>query len=84
MWKQKNHHYTRREKLSLQFAIRLVDNPSNSAHEVKFPPSYVDLYEQKPKVIESFGIRISPLLESAYNYYTTKCSILHQIFELGV
>ena len=26
---------------------------------------YVNLYEQKPKAIKSFGIRISPLLESA-------------------
>ena len=37
----------------------------NPAHEVTFPPNYVDLYEQKPKAIKSFGIRISPLLESA-------------------
>ena len=57
--------YSRREKLSLQYAIRLVANPSNPAHEVTFPPNYVDLYEQKPKAIKSFGIRISPLLESA-------------------
>ena len=46
-------------------AIRLAANPSNPAHEVTFPPNYVDLYEQKPKAIKSFGIRISPLLESA-------------------
>ena len=57
--------YSRREKLSLQYAIRLAANPSNHAHEVTFPPNYVDLYEQKPKAIKSFGIRISPLLESA-------------------
>ena len=53
------------EKLSLQYAIRLAANPSNPAHEVTFPPNYVDLYEQKPTAIKSFGIRISPLLESA-------------------
>ena len=57
--------YSRREKLSLQYAIRLTANPSNPAHEVTFPPNYVDLYKQKPKAIKSFGIRISPLLESA-------------------
>ena len=57
--------YSRREKLSLQYAIRLAANPSNPAHEVTFPPNYVDLYEQKPKAIKSFGIRISPLLKSA-------------------
>ena len=33
--------------------------------KLTFPPNYVDLYEQKPKAIKSFGIRISPLLESA-------------------
>ena len=57
--------YSRREKLSLQYAIRLAANPSNPAHEVTFPPNYVDLYEQKPKAIKSFGSRISPLLEAA-------------------
>ena len=56
--------YSRREKISLQYAIRLAANPSN-AHEVTFSPNYVDLYEQKPKAIKLFGIRISPLLESA-------------------
>ena len=40
--------YSLREKLSLQYAIRLAANPSNPAHEVTFPPNYVDLYEQKP------------------------------------
>ena len=54
--------YSRREKLSLQYAIRLAANPSNP---VTFPPNYVHLYEQKTKAIKSFGIRISPLLESA-------------------
>ena len=48
----------------MQYAIRLAANPSTPAHEVTFPPNYVDLYEQKPKAIKSFGIRISPLLES--------------------
>ena len=49
----------------MQYPIRLAANPSNPAHEVTFPPNYVNLYEQKPKAIKSFGIRISPLLESA-------------------
>ena len=57
--------YSRREKHSLQYAIRLAANPSNPAHEVKFPPNYVDLYEQTPKAIKSFCFRISPLLDSA-------------------
>ena len=33
--------YSRREKLSLQYAIRLAANPSNPAHEVTLPPNYV-------------------------------------------
>ena len=49
----------------MQYAIRLAANPSNPANEVTFPPNYVDLYEQKPKAIKSFGIIISPLLEAA-------------------
>ena len=57
--------YSQREKLSLQYAIRLAANPSNPACEVTFQPNYVDLYKQKPKAIKSFGIRISPLLEAA-------------------
>ena len=57
--------YSHREKLSLQYAIRLFANPFNPAHEVSFPPKYVDLYEHKPKAIKSFDIRILPLFESA-------------------
>ena len=57
--------YSRREKLSFQYALRLAACPSNPAYKVSFPTKYVDLYEQKPKAIKSFGIRISPLLESA-------------------
>ena len=33
--------------------------------DIYYRHDYVDLYEQKPKAIKSFGIRISPLLESA-------------------
>ena len=48
----------------MRYAIRLAANPSTPAHEISFPPKYVHLYEKKPKSIKSFGIRISPLLES--------------------
>ena len=43
--------YSRREELSLQYAIQLAAYSSNPAHEVTFPPSHVELYEQKPKVL---------------------------------
>ena len=61
--------YLRREKLALQYAIRIAANPSNPVHKVSFP-SYiseevVQLYESKPKLIRSFGLRVAPLFESA-------------------
>ena len=39
----------RREKLSLQYAIRLAANPSNPAFEVTFPPQFQEYYERKPQ-----------------------------------
>ena len=56
---------TRREKLSLQYAIRIAENNSNPAHDVTFQPKYMDLYESKPNFIKSFVVRILPVLESA-------------------
>ena len=61
--------YLRREKLSLQYAIRLAANPSNPTFKVTFPPhisqDIIDLYDNKPNSIRSFGLRIAPLLTSA-------------------
>ena len=37
--------YSRRENLSLQYAIRIAANPPNPAYEVTFSPKHVDLYE---------------------------------------
>ena len=75
--------YSRREKLFLQYAKSLA-NPLNPAHEVTFPTNYVDFYEQKPKAIKSFGIRISPHLEAANIKPQNIEKILHQLFQLGV
>ena len=50
--------WLRREKLSLQYVIRLAANPSNPAFEVTFPPQF-------PNAIKSFGLRIAPLLENS-------------------
>ena len=55
-----------REKLSLQYAIRLAANPSKPAIEVTFPPQFQEYYERKSNAIKSFGLRIAPLIESAY------------------
>ena len=76
--------FSRRDELSLQYAIRLAANPSNPAHEVTFPPKYVDLYEQRPKAIKLFGIRISALLESTNIKPQHLKIILHKIFQLCV
>ena len=61
--------YLRREKLSLKYAIRLAANTSNAAYKITFPPhiskDIINLYENKPNVIKSFGLRIQPLLASA-------------------
>ena len=50
--------WLRREKLSLQYAIRLAANP---AFEVTFPPQFEEYYERKSNAIKSFGLRIAPL-----------------------
>ena len=41
--------YSRREKLSLQYVIRLAANPSNPTHKVTFPPNYVDFMNRNLK-----------------------------------
>ena len=61
--------YLRREKLALQYAIRIAANPSNPTFKVTFAPhisqDLIDLYDNKPNAIRSFGLRIAPLLTSA-------------------
>ena len=57
--------YLRREKLSLQYAIRLAANQRNPAFKVTFSPQFLELYEHNPNAIKPFGLRISPLLESS-------------------
>ena len=51
--------YSRREKLSLQYAIRHAANPSNPAHEVTFPPNYVNLYEENLKLLNHLASEFS-------------------------
>ena len=57
--------YLRREKLSLQYAIRLAANQRNPAFKVTFSPQFLELYEHKPNAIKPFGLRILPLSESS-------------------
>ena len=55
--------HLRREKLALQFAIKIADNPNNPVYDSIFNPRYVDLFSRKPTVIPTFGIRIKESLE---------------------
>ena len=47
--------YLRREKLALQYAIRLAAYPSNPAYKITFPPhiseDIVNLHENKPMLL---------------------------------
>ena len=56
--------YNRRLKLSMQYALKLKSNPLNPAYETVFEPQYKTLFENKPNMIPSFGIRISSEFEN--------------------
>ena len=56
--------YNRRLKLSKQYALKLKSNPSNPTYETVFEPQYKTLFENKPNMIPSFGIRISSEFEN--------------------
>ena len=56
--------YNRRLKLSMQYALKLKSNPSNPTYETVFEPQYKILFENKPNMIPSFGIRISSEFEN--------------------
>ena len=55
--------YTRREKLSLQYALRVAANTSNPAHKIVFKPKYLDSYNKKTKQIKPLGLRIQSFTE---------------------
>ena len=56
--------YNRRLKLSMQYALKLKSNPSNPTYETVFEPQYKTLFENKPTMIPSFGIRLSSEFEN--------------------
>ena len=55
----------RREKLPLQFALKLKSNRSNPTYNTVFRPNYFTLFQNKPNAIPTFDIRIAPTLNSA-------------------
>ena len=54
----------RREKLALQYTIKLKANPGNPAYVV-FNPKYQDLYRNKESTTDSYGIYCKKLLKEA-------------------
>ena len=54
-----------REKLALQYTIKLKANPGNPAYDVLFNPKYQDLYKNKESATDSFGIHCKKLLKEA-------------------
>ena len=58
--------YTRRQKLALQYILKLKCNPLNPAHKVIFNPHYKHLFERKPNAIPSFGICLEPHITNLY------------------
>ena len=55
----------RREKLALQYILKLKANPGNPAHDVVFNPTYQILYADKESATDSFGIHCKKLLKKA-------------------
>ena len=46
----------RREKLALQYILKLKANPENPAYDVVFNPKYQILYADKESATDAFGI----------------------------
>ena len=55
----------RREKLALQYILKLKANPGNPAYDVVFNPKYQILYTDKESVAYSFGLHCKKLLKKA-------------------
>jgi ribonuclease HI len=56
----------RRQKLTLQYVIKLKSNPANPTHKCVFEPSFTLLFDARPFVIPPLGIRAKQhLLDSA-------------------
>ena len=47
----------RRQKLALQYIIKLKANPSNPAFSSVFQPNYTVLFDAKPNTIPTLGLR---------------------------
>ena len=71
----------RRQKLSLQYIIKLKANPNNPAFSSVFQPNYTVLFNAKPNTIPTLGLRIrQAILDSGINLNSIA---LQQIFEVA-
>ena len=56
----------RREKLSLQYAMKLAAHTDNPTYNCVFEPQNTRQYETKENAIRSFGLRVKPILEELH------------------
>ena len=59
--------YLRYEKLSLQYALKLKNNPCNPTYESTFTPQFTNFYTSKPTAIRPFGLRVKEALIQILN-----------------
>jgi hypothetical protein len=52
----------RREKLALQYMLKLKSNPNNPAHNCVFSTDFKTHFESRPHIIPTFGIRLQSQL----------------------
>ena len=57
--------YRRRERLSLQYAIKLSSTPNNPTFDTVFRPTYSEIFAIRPNAIPTFGLRIKDLIDEA-------------------
>ena len=55
----------RRDKLALQYVLKLKTNPKNPAYDVVFNPKHQELYKDKESATDSFGIHCKKLWKEA-------------------
>lgn len=77
----------RREKLALQYIIKLRNNPCNPSYAAVFQPNFKPLFEAKPNAIPTLGIRMHQALKETgvnlrciapYTLPSTPPWLLHQ------
>ena len=55
----------RRDKLALQYVLKLKAKPENPDYDVVFNPKHQELYKNKESATDSFGIHCKKLLKEA-------------------